>query len=116
VFRALPADQAGLFLRAFFPRYYAWGILAGGAAVLVALSSTGWLAAACALVTGLFVYARQFLMPQINRARDAELVGESGADRRFRVLHMISVLVNGLQLLILVAAAAFLVWTRGAGG
>jgi hypothetical protein len=107
VFRALPPDQAGRFLRAFFPRYYAWGVVLGGAATAMGASS-GWLPfLACATVAVLFLYARQVLMPKINAARDAQLGGAGEAGVRFDRLHRRSVLVNALQLLLLLAAAAW---------
>jgi hypothetical protein len=107
----LAAEQAGGFLRALFPRYYSWGIWLTGAATVIAAGS-GWLPGlACATVTALFFYARQSLMPEINAARDAQLGGAQGAGTRFHRLHRRSVLVNALQLLLLLAAAAWLVAT-----
>jgi hypothetical protein len=58
----------------------------------------------------MFVFARQQLMPAINRARDARAAGEQSAAGRFRRLHGLSVLVNLAQLLLLIAAAARLIW------
>ena len=66
--------------------------------------------AVSAIVLLLFVYARQFLMPAINRARDLDLEGDARARARFRALHLQSVLINALQLLLLVAASAWLLW------
>jgi hypothetical protein len=43
------------------------------------------------------VFSRQVLMPRINQARDAEILGEFGAGRRFRRLHLVSVVINALQ-------------------
>ena len=56
----------------------------------------------------LFVYARQFLMPAINRARDRELEGDASAGARFRALHLQSVSINAAQLILLVAAVILL--------
>ena len=110
VFKTLSAEAAGSFLRAFFPLYYMWGlVLASGAAVLAA--AVDWYALlACAVVAATFAYARQVLMPSINRARDDQLAGISGAGKRFQTLHVRSVVINGIQLLILAAVAAHLVW------
>ncbi len=112
VFRSLPAEQAGAFLRALFPRYYLWGLIVALASTIAALLAGGGLAisAVCALVLLLFVYARQFLMPAINRARDRDLEGDTQARARFRALHLQSVLINALQLLLLLAATAWLLW------
>lgn len=111
VFQALPPDQAGTFLRALFPNYYLWGTVVAAASTLIAVWTSWTISLACAVVAVLFVYARQILMPKINDARDAQLRGESGAGGRFKQLHLQSVIVNGFQLLVLVVAAAWLVWT-----
>ena len=71
--------------------------------------TTGAISIASAVILLLFVYARQFLVPQINRARDLELDGDAQAGARFRKLHLQSVLINGLQLLLLVAASVYLI-------
>ncbi|MGB5275939.1 MAG: DUF4149 domain-containing protein [Gammaproteobacteria bacterium] len=108
VFRSLPADHAGLFLRAFFPRYYLWGLILALIAAAFAIPANAIVSTACFLVALLFVYVRQTLMPQINRARDDELQGMPGAGKRFKTLHMWSVAINGFQMLILLAVAVLL--------
>ena len=74
VFRALPAETAGQFLRAFFPHYYLWGMLLALIGTLLSLLLSGNLI--CTLIFGivaiLFIYAGQWLMPKINRARERE--------------------------------------------
>ena len=112
VFRSLPAEHAGSFLRALFPRYYLWGLIVALACTLAALGAGSGIAvsAVCAAVLLLFVYARQFLMPAINRARDLDLEGDTQAGARFRALHLQSVLINALQLVLLLAATAWLLW------
>ncbi len=112
VFRSLPAEHAGSFLRALFPRYYLWGLLVALACTFAALVAGGGIAisAVCAIVLLLFVYARQFLMPAINRARDLDIEGDMQARKRFRALHLQSVLINALQLVLLLAATAWLLW------
>ena len=111
VFRALSAEQGGKFLRRFFPQYYLWGIALGVLCTLGALLAAEAITTGlCALVTVLFVYARQWLMPRINRARDRELAGEATASEVFKQLHLQSVLINVLQLLLLIAATLSPVW------
>jgi hypothetical protein len=110
VFTKLPAETAGTFIRAVFPWYY----LTLGATTLVALlallpgvaGSTPWEAMVTALILLGFVYARQVLMPRINRARDAELAGQQDAGRRFQRLHRASVAVKGIQWLAALLALA----------
>ena len=112
VFRALPAEPAGKFLRAFFPQYYLWGIVVGLVCTLGAFATTAglWPILGCGLVTILFVYARQVLMPQINRARDHEIEGDTEASRRFKRLHLLSVVINAGQLVLLLAISLSLLW------
>ena len=110
VFQSLPADEAGVFLRSFFPGYYAWGLLLATASALIAMWSNAILSMACAAVAGLFAYARQILMPKINAARDAQLRRDTEAGKQFNRLHLQSVVINGAQLLVLIGVAAGLVW------
>ena len=108
VFTKLPFETAGAFIRQVFPWYY----LSMGATTLVALlallfgasHTASWEASLAALVLLGFVLARQILMPLINRARDEELAGKVGAERRFKRLHRTSVLINGAQWLAVLAA------------
>jgi hypothetical protein len=100
VFSAMPPERAGRFIRAAFPWYYLFvtataGI--GGAILLPSNSRSGVLALGIAVVA---IYARQVLMPQINAARDGQLLGSPEAKRRFGRLHGISVLLNLIQLIV----------------
>jgi len=101
VFTKLPIDTAGQFIRQLFPWYYlTMGITTLVALVALAFGTSGftsWETGLTALVLLGFVYARQSLMPMINRARDAELAGDNEAGARFTRLHRLSVLINGLQ-------------------
>lgn len=111
VFRVLPAEQGGAFLRRFFPQYYLWGTALAALATLAAyLTADAVTTLACVLVTALFVYARQFLMPRINRARDRELDGDNTAGETFKRLHLQSVMINALQLLLLIGASIYPLW------
>jgi Domain of unknown function (DUF4149) len=100
VFRAMPAEDAGRFIRAAFPWYYLFVIATagvGGAMLLLQDSRSGVLAILIAIVA---IYARQVLMPQINAARDAQLKGQSDAKGRFGRLHGFSVALNFVQLIV----------------
>ena len=101
VFTKLPFETAGNFIRQVFPWYYltmGTSTLIGLLALMLGTSGNArWETVLTALVLAGFVYARQVLMPMINRARDAEMVGEMGAAHRFRRLHQISVAINGVQ-------------------
>ena len=112
VFRALPSEPAGKFLRAFFPHYYLWGSIVALICTLgAAVTRAGPLPIlGCGLVTLLFVYARQVLIPQINRARDNQIAGDTDAARRFKRLHLQSVVINAGQLVCLIAISLSLLW------
>jgi hypothetical protein len=110
VFRSLTPDQAGKFLRSFFPGYYTWGLILATASAAIATWSSPMLSLACAAVAVLFVYARQSLMPKINAARDAQLELDAEAEGRFNRLHLQSVVINGAQLLVLLGVAGVLLW------
>ena len=110
VFHALPGDAAGPFLRRLFPRYYLWGLVLALLCTLLAQLAAAPVAVSlgCAVISLLFVYTRQWLVPQINRARDRQLAGDEAATALFRRLHLQSVSINLLQLLLLAAAMAYL--------
>lgn len=110
VFRVLPADAAGSFLRAFFPSYYLWGLVVMIAAAVLAAFVDPVSLILCVLVAVLFAYTRQSLMPKINEARDASLAGNAEASIRFERLHRLSVIINAMQLLVLLAIAGMQIW------
>jgi len=113
VFIKLEAEAAGRFIRQVFPVYYlAMGIMSGIAALALALSDRHGVTAAFAMacVCAAFWLARQALMPRINRSRDAHLAGDDSAGRRFKRLHRASVIVNGVQLLVVLVVLARFAW------
>ena len=109
VFSTLSEEHAGLFLRAIFPGYYLWGLIIALIAAAIAMGTNATVSVALFLVALLFVFVRQTLMPRINHARDDELEGLPGAGERFKKLHLWSVLINGFQLLILLAVVGLLI-------
>jgi hypothetical protein len=98
VFSALPAADAGRFIRAAFPWYYLFVIATAGVGGLVLLPSNSRSAVLVLAIAAIAVYARQVLMPQINTARDAQLQGDLSAKQRFGRLHGVSVALNLVQL------------------
>ena len=102
VFTSLPEAQAGAFLRSMFPRYYAFMIalsLIAALLFLVANDESTYQAAIVCLFVGLStLWVRQWLLPRINTARDAQLAGDAEAGRRFDQDHKLSVGINLLQL------------------
>ena len=106
VFTSLPEAQAGVFLRSMFPRYYAFMIalsLIAALLFLVANDESAYQAAIVCLFVGLStLWVRQWLLPRINTARDAQLAGDVEAGRRFDRDHKLSVGMNMVQLVLLV--------------
>ena len=103
IFRKLPLESAGKFIRQVFPVYYlAMGAIAASALLLVVIARNAlWsldVILLAAIVLG-FALSRQLLMPRINFYRDRELSGDETASRWFSRLHASSVAVNMLQLL-----------------
>ena len=103
VFQALPIEQAGQFLRKLFPRYYLALIVGSGVAGCLWLSSAPLAAGTCLLIAVSTLWIRQRLVPRINQLRDAELAGDTAAGARFATMHRVSVIINMIQLLALVA-------------
>ena len=106
VFASLPEAQAGAFLRSMFPRYYAFMIalsLIAALLLLVANDKSAYQATVVCLFVGVStLWVRQWLLPRINAARDAQLAGDAEAGRRFDRDHKLSVGVNMVQLVLLV--------------
>ena len=106
VFTSLPEAQAGAFLRSMFPRYYAFMIALSLIAALLFLvfsDESAYQAAIVCLFVGLStLWVRQWLLPRINMARDAQLAGDTEAGRRFDRDHKLSVGINMVQLVLLV--------------
>ena len=107
VFKVLGAEGGGKFVRALFPRYYAWGAACGSVALpsLVAVPLAfpvmrgpwvGVQALAILSATLVMLYAGNSLTPAINAARDS---GPSGRGR-FDRLHRRSVRLNAVVLVI----------------
>ena len=96
VFKSLDEKSAGLFLRAFFPKYYVFGIIIGVLAIVIDIKSHDNLA--FLLIGSMIVlsFISRGLIPMINNARD---MGDTGKDK-FKKLHTFSVILNVVTLLI----------------
>ena len=95
VFKSLEEREAGLFLRAFFPKYYIFGIVLGVASVVILMFMpvSAILTYAIVAMTLLTVLGRMSI-PIINSARD------SGDEAGFKKYHLISVMMNVITLII----------------
>lgn len=109
IFGALPREEAGRVIRILFPRYY----LVLGALTALACLTAIYAFPGPAILIGIaaagFAYAQLILRPRINSLRDAAHSGtDPEATARFDRLHRTSVLLNAGQLLLLIAAAAWI--------
>lgn len=88
IFHALPADLAGPVIRRAFPFFYLFVLVTAAAAGLAALQRDGISAIILAVIAATTIFAREVLMPAVNRATDAR------NRQRFRLLHSASVLIT----------------------
>lgn len=88
LFSALPAQTAGPLIRKAFPWFYLFVLATSAVAAALAASGDTVSALVLATIAATTVYARQVLMPGINRATD------EGNGRRFKILHTLSVLIT----------------------
>ena len=99
VFKTLDEKSAGVFLRAFFPKYYLFAIVIGLAALALIMifniEMSNILYIAIVSMTILSIISR-FMIPMINNARD---MGEKGK-QKFTRLHALSVSLNVITLVI----------------
>jgi len=99
VFKTLDEKSAGVFLRAFFPKYYLFAIVIGLAALALIMifniEMSNILYIAIVSMTVLSIISR-FMIPMINNARD---LGEKGK-QKFNRLHALSFSLNVITLVI----------------
>ena len=105
VFTALPPETAGPLIRRAFPHFYLFVLGASALPAALALPGDRLSSLLLALVAMSTVFAREVLMPAINRATDM------GQKRRFKALHTLSVFVT----LVHIGLAGFVI-LRLAGG
>ena len=90
VFKVLPAEWAGVYVRHFFPKYY---LYLAAACLLAAVISEDLTLIGSSMSCGvLFFFLALFLTPRINAAKDAHQL------KLFKQLHMLSVCINLLQM------------------
>ncbi|MEM9708323.1 MAG: DUF4149 domain-containing protein [Pseudomonadota bacterium] len=94
LFSVLPMETVRPVLRQAFPHFYLFVMATSGLAALLAFFIDPITGAALAAIFATTVYARQILMPAINRAADAE------DQRRFKSLHGASVVITLAHILI----------------
>ncbi len=108
VFKFLPEDSAGRYLRGVFPRYYLWGAVCAAIAAILSLPVSLIPGGLLLFVALAFLGVRQILVPRINEAKEGRAAGDDAATARFARLHRLSVLINLAQMIALVAVLVLL--------
>ena len=95
VFKSLDEKDAGVFLRAFFPKYYIFGIVLGVISIIYLLLNPvhSHLLYSIIAMTLLTILGRMSI-PIINKARD------TNNEQAFKRYHLVSVMMNVLTLVI----------------
>lgn len=96
VFARLPAEVAGGFIRQVFACVLSSAAVLSARAALCAWGRFEMIA--LAVVAALFVFALRWLLPRIDRAREAARSGTAAA-ARLGQLHRASVLINAAQMI-----------------
>lgn len=102
VFKALPADIAGPLIRQAFPHFYLFVIATATVAAALSFYRDTTSSVILAAIAETTVFARQVLMPSINKATDM------GEKSRFKRLHTFSVAITVSH--ICSAGSSFLGW------
>jgi len=97
IFKVLPPDNAGVFIRAIFPYYYLvnlliLGLVSGFYIFYQTFTLDFYLVLTSAL---LFFFNLVYLMPKINKLKDER------NEKAFKISHFISVVINFAQLVML---------------
>ena len=94
VFTKLPPEVSGPFIRATFPRYYAYIVVASAVGLAGLLLRGQWaMAVVAAIIAGVTLWLWLGWMPHLNMLRD------TGQQAAFARGHRISVWVNGAELI-----------------
>jgi len=111
VFASLNSKGSSKFLRTIFPRMFLFGFLISLIGIILTfISSDFYNSIILAIIALSFVINRNYLTPLINNFRDQELEGDAVAAKKFKVMHLFSVLlfVINFFLLILVIVINYL--------
>ena len=111
VFASLNSNGSSKFLRTIFPRMFLFGFIISFIGILLTLVSSSFYNSIILVVVALsFIINRNYLTPMINNFRDQELEGNKVAAKKFKIMHLFSVLlfVINFFLLILVIVINYL--------
>jgi len=100
IFKTLREEQAGVFLRLFFPRYYLFGLILSTIGLIKSMIDQELINIIFFLILVItFIFSRQVMTPAINRAKDLIVNNDKKSKAKFEKLHSFSVAINFFQLI-----------------
>ena len=103
VFASLNSNSSSKFLRTIFPRMFLFGFIISVAALVLTLLSNNFHNSIILVIIGLFfIINRNYLTPIINNFRDLELTGDLNAAKKFKIMHLLSVLLFVINFFLLI--------------
>ena len=104
VFKTLDEEYSKKFLRFIFPRLFNFCFLISTAMFLFfALAEFSFGMVAGIVIAVSFLINTYLLTPRINRMRDLMITGHTDAEKKFKTLHAISVLLYLISMIFIVA-------------
>ena len=103
VFSSLNSRGSSKFLRTIFPRLFLFGFLISLIGILLSLISSSFYNSIILSIIALsFIVNRNILTPMINNFRDQELEGDAVASKKFKTMHLLSVLLFIINFFLLI--------------
>ena len=104
VFKTLDEEYSKKFLRFIFPRLFNFCFLISTAMFLFfALAEFSFGMVAGIVIAVGFLINTYLLTPRINKMRDSMITGHTGAEKKFKILHSVSVLLYLISMIFIVA-------------
>ena len=103
VFASLNSNGSSKFLRTIFPRMFLFGFLISFIGILLTIASSSFYNSIILVIVALsFIINRNYLTPMINNFRDQELEGNKVAAKKFKIMHLFSVLLFVINFFLLI--------------
>jgi len=104
VFKSLNNNGSSKFLRTIFPRMFLFGFLISFIGILLTIASSSFYNSIILVTVALsFIINRNYLTPMINNFRDQELEGNKVAAKKFKTMHLFSVLLFVINFFLLIS-------------
>ena len=103
IHRTLDKENAGSLLRVLFPKYFLWSALISFLClILYIVEGQDIQLIAMSFVFLGSVFSKYYLVPRINKNRDLVMEGSTPSGKSFSSLHLVSVLINIIQMILLI--------------